>query len=90
MVFQSFSIQSLMKIVVTVVAVVFVLEVALVSFENLSVITTLNRSRVFVFEEDPGMSITTNSNGPAGGDKRSMRFSSLFDGFSRTNSSLVQ
>lgn len=72
-----------MKIVATVFAVVFVVRVALESYENLSVITTLKQMTFFVFSKGPRMSTATYCNGPAGRNRRSSRVSSLFDGFSR-------
>lgn len=66
------AIQSWLKLVITVVAVVFVVGLILVSFENLSVTTKMNRLPVFVFDRGWAMSMATNANVPTSGNRRSL------------------
>lgn len=56
--------KSLVKIVATVVANLFVAWVAVLSFYNKAIITTMNLLQAFIFGESPRVSIGTYYNGP--------------------------
>lgn len=74
---SKFAIQSLMKMVTTVVDIVLVVGMVFVSSENLSVTTSKNCLSAFVFEKHLRLSIGTNSSGPVGENRQSLRF--LYD-----------
>lgn len=75
-----------MKMVAIIVAVVSVFDVALVCFENIPVITTMNWLPVFVFGKDPSMSV---ADGPLIITGAVCVVYSLYDGFLCTINSPV-
>lgn len=65
--------KSLMKIVATVVVFILIDRVAIMNFDDLSVITIMNRLLNFVFSRDLTITIVTNSKSPIGENRRSLR-----------------
>lgn len=79
-----------MKIVATVISVVFTAKMAFVCSANLYDITTMNWFPVIVFGMGPGMAIATNCNCPIGETGTVCVVSSFYNGFSRMTGSRPQ